>query len=518
MRTKKCVLAAFILAAAQLSFVSSAQAATYVFTSHTFTNCSTTGQNGPTQTSCRTAYSTTWDENNSYFTVTGGIQSWTSPANGTYTIRAIGAGGAGAAGGNGASMTGTFTLTNGQVLKLLVGQTGVTIASGSDYRFGGGGGSYVATSSNVALIVAGGGGGSAAVTPGLTSANGGDGSSNPSPANSNGGAAGTGSSGCGGQGQGGAGFNNNGTGVPASQAFTNGGTGGTGGADQCPGSIGGTPYGGFGGGGAGGNGGGGGGGYYGGNGGDNTAPVTSYPPGTGGGSYNSGTSQTNTAASNRNTAGSITITLVAETLPDTTPPTFPSADTFNSPENQTSVATIIASESATITIYGGEDQAKFSISKLTDSSTALSFVTAPDFEAPTDVGSNNTYIISFKAVDGAANIGYETITVTVTDVLDTTGFSTFSLSSAASYRTATTITIVVTAPSKVTFKVNGLFIPGCKNRPTTGATPNAQATCSWKPSTRGSAIISATAVPTGAGITGATSSLNIAIANRTGKR
>ena len=517
MRTKKNVLAAFILAAAHLSLVSSVQAATYVFTSHTFTNCSTTGQNGPTQTSCRTAYSTTWDENNSYFTVTGGIQSWTVPANGTYTIRAIGAGGAGAAGGNGASMTGTFTLTQGSILKLLVGQTGVTVGSG-DYRYGGGGGSFVATSANVAIIVGGGGGGSGITSPSYVSSNGGDGSNNPSPANSNGGAAGTGSSGCGGQGQGGAGFNNNGTGVPASQAFTNGGTGGTGGSDQCPGTIGGTPYGGFGGGGAGGNGGGAGGGYYGGTGGNNTATGSSYPPGTGGGSYNSGTSQTNTAASNRNTAGSITITLVAETLPDTTPPTFPSADTFNSPENQTSVATIIASESATITIYGGEDQAKFSISKLTDSSTALSFVTAPDFEAPTDVGSNNTYIISFKAVDGAANIGYETITVTVTDVLDTTGFSTFSLSSAASYRTATTITIVVTAPSKVTFKVNGLFIPGCKNRPTTGATPNAQATCSWKPSTRGSAIISATAVPTGAGITGATSSLNIAIANRTGKR
>jgi len=518
MLAKRSLFVALVLSIATTAlFISPSRAAIYVFTSHTFTNCYANGQNGPAQASCRSAYSTTWDENNSYFTVTGGIQSWTAPANGTYTIRAIGAGGAGAAGGNGASITGTFTLTEGQILKLMVGQTGVTVGSG-DYRYGGGGGSIVATSANVALVVAGGGGGSALISPSYTSVNAGDGSTNPTPANSNGGAAGTGSSGCGGQGQGGAGFNNNGTGVPASQAFTNGGTGGTGGADQCPGSIGGTPYGGFGGGGAGGNGGGAGGGYYGGTGGNNTATGSQYPPGGGGGSYNSGTNQTNATGSNRNAAGSITITLVSETLPDTTPPTFPSAETFNSPENQTSVATIIASESATITIYGGEDQAKFSISKLTDSSTALSFVTAPDFEAPTDVGTNNTYIISFKAVDGAANIGYETVTITVTDVLDTTGFSTFSLSSAASYRSATTITVVVTAPSKVTFKVNGIFIPGCKNRPTAGATPNAQATCLWRPSTRGNAVVSATAVPTGAGITGATSSLNITIANRTSKR
>ncbi len=89
---------------------------------------------------------------------------------------------------------------------------------------------------------------------------------------------------------------------------------GGGGADQCPGTIGGTPFGGFGGGGAGGNGGGAGGGYYGGNGGDNTATNSQYDPGDGGGSYNGGTNQTNTVASNRGANGSVTITSLGPSI------------------------------------------------------------------------------------------------------------------------------------------------------------------------------------------------------------
>ena len=41
------------------------------------------------------------------------------------------------------------------------------------------------------------------------------------------------------------------------------------------------------------------------------------------------------------------------------------------------------------------------------------------FEVPTDVGLNNVYVVVIKAVDSSSNIGYETVTVTVTDVVDT---------------------------------------------------------------------------------------------------
>ena len=98
------------------------------------------------------------------------------------------------------------------------------------------------------------------------------------------------------------------------------------------------------------------------------------------------------------------------------PLSFPSSDTFNVAENSTTVGTITTNDSATISIFGGEDQAKFAITRLTDSSTSLSFTSAPDFEVPTDVGSNNTYIVVFRAIDSLASSAYETVTVTVTNV------------------------------------------------------------------------------------------------------
>ena len=218
--------------------------------------------------------------------------------------------------------------------------------------------------------------------------------------------------------------------------------------------------------------------------------------------------------------GQVRLTYIS--APDLTPPTFPSAETFNTAENTTSVGTITASESATITIFGGEDQAKFSISRLTDSSTALSFITAPDFEAPTDVGANNTYIVVFRAVDSASNAGYENVTVTVTDVVDTSAFNSFALAGSvttATYRTTIQITANVTVAAKVTFRANNLRIPGCINVRTTGTSPNIVAVCNWKPSRRGPLTLTASAAPTGAGISGSSSTpISIFVNNRTTPR
>ena len=58
-------------------------------------------------------------------------------------------------GGRGAYMSGEFILSEGDVLKILVGQQG----SGSSSAAGGGGGTFVATDSNTPLLVAGGGSG-----------------------------------------------------------------------------------------------------------------------------------------------------------------------------------------------------------------------------------------------------------------------------------------------------------------------------------------------------------------------
>jgi hypothetical protein len=70
----------------------------YIFTSHTFTTADQTGREGPQLSTVRNAYTATgatWA--NTYLNMTTrGIQEWTVPATGCYTIRAVGAAGGGA--------------------------------------------------------------------------------------------------------------------------------------------------------------------------------------------------------------------------------------------------------------------------------------------------------------------------------------------------------------------------------------------------------------------------------------
>jgi FG-GAP-like repeat/Bacterial pre-peptidase C-terminal domain/Cadherin domain len=86
-------------------------------------------------------------------------------------------------------------------------------------------------------------------------------------------------------------------------------------------------------------------------------------------------------------------------------------------ENVASVTTVIAIDAdngsiVTYSISGGEDQARFQINT---SSGALSFITAPDFEAPSDSDHNNSYIVQVRASDGSL-FDDQVITVNVTDV------------------------------------------------------------------------------------------------------
>ena len=98
-----------------------------------FTNAAATGNTGPTGSQVNTAYDgTTLDD--AVTINTQGIQEWTVPATATYTIEAYGAQGGRSYllssttwydGGKGAKMVGDFSLTQGDVLKILVGQQGV---------------------------------------------------------------------------------------------------------------------------------------------------------------------------------------------------------------------------------------------------------------------------------------------------------------------------------------------------------------------------------------------------------
>ena len=107
---------------------------------YTFTSAGATGREGPTQVQVDSNYTdtsldsaVTVDDNN-----TQGIQEWTVPANGNYSIEARGARG-GASGGLGAKMFGHFYLNSGSNLKILVGQEGSTLNTTG----GGGGGTFV---------------------------------------------------------------------------------------------------------------------------------------------------------------------------------------------------------------------------------------------------------------------------------------------------------------------------------------------------------------------------------------
>ena len=85
------------------------------------------------------------------------------------------------------------------------------------------------------------------------------------------------------------------------------------------------------------------------------------------------------------------------------------------PDNQTSVTDVNAADGdnqvLTYSISGGDDQVAFTIDPV---SGVLSFVTAPDFDAPTDVGADNVYEVVVSASDDSL-ADTQGIDVTVTD-------------------------------------------------------------------------------------------------------
>ncbi len=281
-------------------------------TVYTFTNATATGINGPTQSMVSAAYAST--NLAGTVTVTGGIQYWTVPSTGAYKIKALGAQGGGANGGLGASIEGEFNLVGGQVIRILVGQQGITQA-GQLNSVGGGGGSFVllnpaATLADILVIAGGGGGSASAAYPNAHGSSGNSGNNgfvdvgvaNPDGIGGSGGNGGNKSvSGCSlDRGAGGGGFLTNGGDVCQTIGIANGGgsylSGGLGGTGTGPGANGG-----FGGGGStwqtGFRGSGGGGGYSGGGAGQTNADAPTHAGG-GGGSYNTGTNVVNTAGVN----------------------------------------------------------------------------------------------------------------------------------------------------------------------------------------------------------------------------
>ena len=271
------------------------------FKAVTFTTCGQSGRLGPSQGQCNNTYGA-GNFLQGKVTLSNGIQRFKVPYNGVFQIEAWGAQGGstgGGAGGKGARMKGTFSLSAGDVLWILVGQAGTGQQSS-----GGGGGSFVARGATYQnakpLLIAGGGGGGRSSSyagpgrPGNTTTNGTSGKY-AGGTNGNGGKRMNGPSG----GFAGGGFftdgQQGGSKGTSGLAFVNGGAGGKrqdNGANRCA-------DGGFGGGGGGmhnSNQGSGGGGYSGGGAGHDDAGGPGY--GGGAGSFNAGSKKSNSEGVN----------------------------------------------------------------------------------------------------------------------------------------------------------------------------------------------------------------------------
>jgi hypothetical protein len=117
----------------------------------------------------------------------------------------------------------------------------------------------------------------------------------------------------------------------------------------------------------------------------------------------------------------VTVTNVNEFTPTITSDGGGASAALSRPENQTAVTDVDATDgdlqTLTYSISGGPDAARFAIVPATG---VLTFVTAPNFEAPTDVGGNNVYDVTVRASDGSLS-DTQAIAVTVTDVVENPG-------------------------------------------------------------------------------------------------
>ena len=137
-------------------------------------------------------------------------------------------------------------------------------------------------------------------------------------------------------------------------------------------------------------------------------------------------------------------------------PAITSAAAVSVQENSTAVVTVTAEDAdgpaTSFSLDGGADAGLFTIDATTG---ALSFVSAPDFEAPADAGADNVYDVVVRVSDGELSSS-QSIAVTVSDVsegpvIDSNGGGdAASISVAENNAFVTTVTTVAPAPAGTT--------------------------------------------------------------------
>ena len=138
----------------------------------------------------------------------------------------------------------------------------------------------------------------------------------------------------------------------------------------------------------------------------------------------SGLTRTVSFTVNDGTANSNTVTRNIAVTPVNDAPVITSngggdSASLNIAENATAVTTVTSTDvdggTPVYSLAGGADAAKFTINSSTG---ALSFLAAPDYESPTDVGGNNVYDVIVQVSDGAGGTDTQALAVTVTAVND----------------------------------------------------------------------------------------------------
>ena len=117
--------------------------------------------------------------------------------------------------------------------------------------------------------------------------------------------------------------------------------------------------------------------------------------------------------------GDVTLAALLNTTPAITSNGGGNSAAISVAENSTAVTTAVAgdanSDPLTYAIVGGADAARFQINA---ASGVLSFIAAPDFESPTDLDHDNSYVVTVRASDGTL-FDDQTIAVSVTDLVET---------------------------------------------------------------------------------------------------
>jgi len=204
---------------------------------------------------------------------------------------------------------------------------------------------------------------------------------------------------------------------------------------------------------------------------------------------------TDAAGNIANQSISITVTNVNE-APSISSPSVNETHTITQAENISTVVTYTATDVDTATTLSwslsGTDAADFAINS---SSGALAFSSNPDFEAPADSDTNNSYIVIITVSDGSLT-DTQTVTITITNANESASINAPTVSGVVFKGVVETITVTINVAGKVRFFVGGKRISTCKDRTTSGTYPNNTATCSWRPAVTGRQVLTATLTPT----------------------